>query len=104
MANQTPAREDTAAGGILEGDAERDCLFTSKRRTQWHLGIEGELQRGGACSYYICSGRTIEYAQAKLEPGPSGLSGLGGADVKMEDVGDDDEDEDEDDEDMEEVS
>jgi len=41
---------------------------------------------------------------AKPEPGPSGLPGLGGAEMKMEDIGDDDEDEDEDDEDMEEVS
>jgi len=41
---------------------------------------------------------------AKLEPGPSGLPGLGGSEIKMEDAGDDDEDEDEDDEDMEEVS
>ena len=45
------------------------------------------------------------HPQAKPEPGPSGLPGLGGSDVKMEDVGDDDDDdEDEDDEDMEEVS
>ena len=42
--------------------------------------------------------------QAKAEAGPSGLPGMGGADVKMEDAGDDDNDEDEDDEDMEEVS
>lgn len=48
--------------------------------------------------------RLMEYLQAKPEPGPSGLPGLGGAEMKMEDVGDDDEDEDEDDEDMEEVS
>ena len=48
--------------------------------------------------------RLIAYLQAKLEPGPSGLPGLGGAEIKMEDAGDDDEDEDEDDEDMEEVS
>ena len=50
--------------------------------------------------------RTIltKYPPAKLEPGPSGLSGFGGADVNMEDGGDDDDDENEDDEDMEEVS
>ena len=47
--------------------------------------------------------RLTECSQAKAEAGPSGLPGLGGADVKMEDAGDDD-DEDEDDEDMEEVS
>ena len=41
--------------------------------------------------------------QAKAEAGPSGLPGMGGADAKMEDAGEDD-DEDEDDEDMEEVS
>ena len=41
--------------------------------------------------------------QAKAEAGPSGLPGMGGADVKMEDGGDEEE-EDEDDEDMEEVS
>lgn len=46
----------------------------------------------------------MEYSQAKPEPGPSGLSGFGGADVNMEDGGDDDDDENEDDEDMEEVS
>ena len=43
-------------------------------------------------------------SQAKPEPGPSGLPGMGGSDVKMEDGGEDDYDEDEDDEDMEEVS
>jgi len=42
--------------------------------------------------------------QANAEAGPSGLPGMGGADVKMEDAGDEDDDEDEDDEDMEEVS
>ncbi|KAF9778889.1 transcription initiation factor IIF beta subunit [Thelephora terrestris] len=41
---------------------------------------------------------------AKPEAGPSGLPGMGGADFKMEDAGEDDYDEDEDDDDMEEVS
>jgi len=59
VADKTPAREDAAAGGILEGDAERDRVLTSKRRTQWRLGIEGALQRGGACSCHIRSGRTF---------------------------------------------
>jgi len=44
------------------------------------------------------------HPQAKAEAGPSGLPGMGGADVKMEDAGDDDDDEDDEDEDMEEVS
>jgi len=107
VANQTTTREDAAAGGILEGDSQRYCLLTSKRRTQRHLGAEGELQRGGACSFYIRSAepyRLTVYTQAKQEAGPSGLLGFSGADVKMEDAGDDDDDEDEDDEDMEEVS
>ena len=50
--------------------------------------------------------RTIltKYPQAKLEPGPSGLPGMGGIDAKMEDAGEEEDDDDEDDEDMEEVS
>ena len=102
VADKTPARENSAAGGILEGDAERDRVLTSERRAQWQLGVEGELQRGGACLCRIRADRPIDgVPQAKLEPGPSGLPGLDGADVKTEDV---DDDEDEDDEDMEEVS
>lgn len=47
VADQTLAREDAAAGGVLEGDSERYCVPTSKRRAQRHLGVEGKLQRGG---------------------------------------------------------
>lgn len=53
MANQTPTREDAAAGGILEGDTERHRVPTSKRRTQWYLGTERELQRWGPCPCHI---------------------------------------------------
>jgi transcription initiation factor TFIIF subunit beta len=48
--------------------------------------------------------KLTKYPQAKPEAGPSGLPGMGGADTKMEDAGEDDYDEDEDDDDMEEVS
>jgi hypothetical protein len=47
VADQTPAREDAAARGVLEGDSDRDRVPTPKWRTQRHLGVEGKLQRGG---------------------------------------------------------
>lgn len=91
-------KETLSEIGFLHRSGEHNGTWELKENFKEGVCAHTIFARTEAC-------QLTERPQAKPEPGPSGLPGMGGADVKMEDAGDDDDDDDdEDDEDMEEVS